>query len=287
MTLDAILDTLGYVSNFYGATILIKVGGSILNDDALIHTLCRDLTLLRKVGIKVVVVHGGSKAINEALALNQLDNKFINGLRVTTKEGMRVIEMVLTGHINTMLVRKLNHMRVNATGLTGADSGMLLCDHISEDHGYVGQITQVNVAPIHNVLSLQSMGHGAIPVIAPVGVDENGHAMNINADWAAVEIAHALKVDKLIYLTDQNGIYDKDDNIISEITGAGLQQLIEDGTVSGGMLTKVDTIISALDKNIDNIHIINGKQYGALISELFTVKGIGTLCMKTNQEVMA
>lgn len=280
-SVSSIVDTLSYVEQFYGSTVLIKLGGSILHNEELIQSLCDDLKLLKGAGIKIVLVHGGSKAINQALLIHNIESEFIDGLRVTSKEAMKIIEMVLCGHVNSVLVRKLNSIGISAIGLSGADNSMLRCEYFSSKHGCVGTIKSVNTDPIINVLSQQGMRFSAIPVIAPVGVDYQGNPLNINADWAAYAIGAALQVDKLIYLTDQDGIYDKSGKVISELSEQVLQSMIEDHTVTGGMLAKVNAILAALRSGMNDIHILNGQRRHSLIEELFTVHGIGTVCKKS------
>ena len=272
--IDLIIDTLSYSNTFSGSTFLIKLGGSILQDIDSMNVLCDDLKLLNAAGIKIILVHGGSLAINQQLLKENIASEFIDGLRVTSSEAMSVIEMVLCGHVNTMLVKKLNSIGMLAVGLSGADNNMLLCDYYSKQHACVGTINTINTTLIDQL-------ENTVPVIAPIGVDKSGNSMNINADYAASLLANALKADKLIYLTDQNGIYDKAGNILSEIFQKDLSDLINDGTVVGGMLTKSKAILKALDGHLNHVHILNGKKNHILIEELFTVKGAGTLCKKT------
>lgn len=271
-------DAVSYLNQFHGSTFLIKLGGSILEDEALIESLCFDLKILKKAGINLIIVHGGSKAINQHLSTHNIQSKFVDGLRVTSSEAMKVIEMVLCGHINKILVRKLNSIGVNAIGLSGTDNNMLLCDFYSEKHGYAGVIHSINPKLITHFSD-------AIPVIAPIGVNTEGDPMNLNADYAASHIAITLKVDKLIYLTDQDGVYDKNGNICSELSSNDLVKFIKDGTVKEGMLTKTKAILSALNNNLNHVHILNGNKNHILIKELFTLKGVGTLCKK--METMA
>ncbi len=280
---DTIIDTLAYSNKFFGHTLLIKLGGSILNDDQLIKSLCEDLKLLRGVGMKIVLVHGGSRAIKRELSLNNIETKFINGLRVTPPAAMNIIEMVLCGHVNKLLVRKLNSIGMSAIGLSGSDNSMLQCDHFSHQHGRTGKISAVNVDAIVNVLSFQGKNFGSIPVIAPIGIDDDGKAMNVNADIAACHIANALAVDKLIYLTDQDGIYNNDGKLLSQLSGNELEALIAQGVVTDGMLVKVSAILDALNDKMSQVHMLNGKKPHILIEELFTVKGIGTLCKKDSE----
>jgi acetylglutamate kinase len=275
-----IIDTLSYANQFKGHTFLIKLGGSILIHDDLIESLCQDLKLLVQTGIKLVLVHGGGPAINQACQLHQIKTQFIKGVRVTCDSSMKIIEMVLCGHVNPLLVRKLNHLGISAVGLSGASDGMLKCTVKDALYGKVGEIKAVNTHPISHILSSHQT-FPAIPVIAPVGMDENGLALNVNADDAACHIATALKVDKLILLTDQEGIYDSKRQTISRIFIDDIQRLMDEKIVSQGMLVKVKMIRHALESGLNNIHILNGHHKHVLLEELFTKNGCGTLCQKS------
>ncbi len=277
---STVSDALHYVKQYSGKLVLIKIGGSLLEDPELVKQLCQDLSLLRAVGIQLILVHGGGKAINQELQLHQIPTTFIDGLRVTTPETMNIVEMVLCGKINKMLVRTLNSMGVNVAGFSGADGNLFLCDQYSEHHGHVGKISKVNKDFLQTFLAGQYYDKGIIPVIAPVGINSQGSAMNINADWAASKLASALGVTKLIYLTDAAGINDKQGGLISETSLSELGQFVEDSVVTDGMLTKVKAIMSALDEGLPKVHIIGGKRKHSLIEELFTAEGVGTVCHK-------
>ena len=281
MPTSSIIETLQYVKRFAGLRVLIKLGGSVLDNQELINQLCEDLSLLRAAGISLVVVHGGSRAIEEQLKLNAIQSEFKDGLRVTTPDMIHIIEMVLCGQINRNLVRNLNASGVSAIGLSGTDNWMLRCERVAPGLGEVGKIMEVDTTLIDRCITDQQhrfLGH--IPIIAPLGVDDKGFALNVNADWAATVIAQALKIDKLIYLTDQPGIYDENKDCISTINRQGLQELIDTGVVKDGMLTKVRTILEALDCGLGHVHIINAKRPHSLIEELFTEVGVGTLCTR-------
>ncbi|NKB46946.1 MAG: acetylglutamate kinase [Legionellales bacterium] len=243
--------------------------------------LNQDLKLLKGVGIHVILVHGGGKAIDQALAMHHINSHFVDGLRVTSNAAMDIIEMVLCGHINNMLVKQLNHIGIRAVGLTGADDHLLQCEPISTQHERAGKVKAVNIQPIINILHTPDSQVHPIPVIAPIGIDSQGQSLNVNADVAACEIAMALGVNKLIYLTDQDGIFDADGQRLSSLDTHQLQQLIDQQIVKEGMLTKVRAILTALQTNMNHIHIINGQRPHALIEELFTVAGIGSLCKST------
>ncbi len=279
---NVIINAITYVNQFRNSTILIKLGGSILHDNELIKSLCSDLKLLKDAGIKVVIVHGGSKAINHYLEVNQIPSHFVDGLRVTSPEAMKIIEMVLSGHVNKVLVRKLNTIGIQATGMSGADNAMLQCDPYSEIHGCVGTVRAVNTRFVMQILNQSHSDYETIPIISPIGVDDQGNPMNINADYAASHLACALKVDKLIYLTDQDGIYDQEGKVYSELVDTQLQQLIHGKIVQGGMLAKTKAILLALNNHLNHIHILNGSKKHVLLEELFTVNGVGTLCKKAN-----
>ena len=278
---QTLLEALKYVEKFYGRTMLIKLGGSILDCPERMKTLCEDLKCLRAAGIALVIVHGGSKAIEQALNAYQLTWEFHQGQRVTTPEMMNVIEMVLSGQVNKQLVRQLNQLNVKAMGFSGVDNRLLLCEQASKQLGLVGAIKQVNTQWIRSFLEdqLANPHGGMIPVISPVGVDAEGQSLNVNADWAASEIATALGVDKLVYLTDQEGIY-HGDKLLSECSSSKLHRLIDANIVQGGMLTKVKTILDAINQGIQQIHILGAKRDHVLIDEIFTDAGVGTLCFK-------
>ncbi len=278
-TTKLVVETLQYVKKFFGSQILIKLGGSILDDVKLVKNLCEDLSLIRAAGIRIIIVHGGSKAISKILKQYQIESRFHDGQRVTTAEMIDLIEMVLCGHVNPMLVRTLNTVGVAAVGLSGSDQKLLQCKRFSDELGEVGRVEQVNHQLIERYLMTQTQNEpGIIPVIAPIGCDDQGNALNVNADWAASQIASAMNIHKLIYLTEQTGIYDSNNQLIPELDAAELNDLIATGVVKDGMLTKAKTILQALNRGIDNVHIISAKKEHALIEELFTEKGIGTIC---------
>lgn len=268
-----VIATLSYVKKFAGQTILIKLGGAALQDQKLVDSICDDLHHIRSVGVKVVLVHGGGPAINQELKARGIQWEFVEGQRVTTPEMMEVIEMVLCGLVNRRIVRTLSGAGVRAIGMSGADASTLVCQPASATLGQVGHINRVDTAVIDSLLN-----NDAIPVIAPVGVGTQGEAFNVNADWAASRIAQALKIQKMLFLTDQDGILGKDGKLINEVDAAELEALIEDGTVNGGMLAKTRTVIDALRNGVTDVHILNAKRPHGLIEELFTEGGVGTIC---------
>jgi acetylglutamate kinase len=275
---EEVIATLHYVKRFAGSTVLIKLGGAALQDEALVESICEDLTLIRSVGISVVVVHGGGPSINQELTLRGIQWEFFEGQRVTSPEMMNVIEMVLCGAVNRRIVRTLNRAGIRAVGLSGSDAETLVCKKQNLKLGQVGQIEKVNPRVIHSILGEADGSSGAIPVIAPVGVGKNGEAFNINADWAASRIAQALGIKKLFFVTDQHGILDREGNLISELDAGDLEQLIETGVVSGGMLAKARTVLHALRHGVEDVHILNARRPHGLIEEIFTDRGVGTVC---------
>lgn len=276
---EDVRSTLSYVQRFSGSTILIKLGGAALTDARLVESICDDLYRVRAVGVKVVIVHGGGPSINEELTRRGLTWEFVEGLRVTTPEMMDVVETVLCGSVNRRLVRSLNATGVKAVGFSGIDGGTLICRASDERLGLVGTIDKVNTTLIENILNLKNeLGLPAIPVIAPVALGRDGLSYNINADWAASRIATALGVTKMIFLTDQEGILDAEKRLIPELDAGEVEQLIEAGVVKGGMLAKARTILHALKNQVTDVHILNARRPHALIEELFTDRGVGTIC---------
>lgn len=278
-TLDSALATLSYVHKFRGSTVLIKLGGAALQNPELVASICQDLRLIQSVGVSVVLVHGGGPSINQELTLRGIQWEFIDGQRVTTPEMMDVIEMTLCGSVNRKIVRELNRSGVRAIGLSGADGSTLLCKKSSPKLQQVGQIDKVDTSLIRSILeSRNEEGQAAIPVVAPIGIGRKGEAYNINADWAASRVAQAMKIKKLLFLTDQEGILNSDMKLIPELDAGELESLIEAGVVKGGMLAKVQTVLHALRNGVTDVHILNARRPHGLIEELFTNRGVGTVC---------
>ena len=264
--------------------LLIKIGGSILHDEKKIDSLCKDIKTIKDSGFDVVLVHGGSKAIYEALAIHGIPSEFVDGLRVTSAAAIKIIETVLCGQVNLAIVKNLNRLGTNAIGLSGAYQQLLLCDYHSEIHGFVGEIKSIHTALIHHILSFQNNGSNSIPVISTIGVDKEGKALNINADMAAYHIACALGVHQLIYLTDQDGIYNSHGQIVSQLSNHNLQTLIDESIVSGGMLIKAKAVLAALNAGLNHVSILNGNQKNVLLDVILHKKMAGTLCKTDSLE---
>lgn len=274
-----VLASLKYVKQFAGTTIVVKLGGSILQDDALLDQICEDIALVRAVGVRVVVVHGGGPAINAELTRRGITWEFIDGLRVTTPEMMSVIETVLCGSVNRRIIRALNKAGLRAVGFSGLDAGTLLCKPADKRLQLVGEIERVNTQLIDEVLRMEDdLGSRGVPVIAPIAVGRDGQSYNINADWAASRVASALGVTKMLFLTDQDGILDAQGQLIPELDAGEIVQLIEDAVVKGGMLAKAQTVLYAIQHKVTDVHIMNARRAHAIIEEMFTDAGVGTVC---------
>lgn len=276
---DVLVEALPYIQQFERTTFVIKYGGAAMEEESLKQMVAQDVTLLRKIGIDIVVVHGGGKEITALANQLQLDTRFVNGQRYTDAATRDVVQMVLAGLINKDIVRRINLHNGNAIGLSGIDAKLLLaCRYAKEDLGYVGSILQVNAHVIRSMLK-----DGCLPVIAPLGVDVEGNVYNINADIAAAEIAKALAATKLIYLTDVEGIR-AGDELVKCLTEEAAHDLIKRNLITGGMIPKVESALDALKVGVNKVHIIDGRKPHALLLEIFTTDGIGTEIVNRNGE---
>ncbi len=281
-------EALPYIREFHGKVFVIKYGGSAMINEDLRESFARDVVLLRYVGIKVVVVHGGGPQISRVLERFGIRSKFVGGMRKTDEETMQVVEMVLSGDINKDIVALINRYsgeNIYAVGLSGRDGRLLKARKISkekffskiglpapeEDVGYVGEVEEVNTDLLMSLLQ-----GSYIPVIAPVGVGSEGEAYNINADFAASEIAVALKAEKLIFLTDTEGVKDDEGRLIPTLTGDRARDLIERGVVREGMVPKLVSALSALERGVRKVHIVDGRVPHSVLLEIFTEEGVGT-----------
>jgi acetylglutamate kinase len=273
-----LVEALPYIKKFYGNTVVIKYGGSALKDETIKNSVMQDIALLKFVGIRPVIVHGGGPEINKALAQMGKKSEFINGCRVTDEETMEIVEMVLAGKLNKKIVTELNMQGIKAVGICGKDAGTMIAQKKIVDGVDLGLVGEVKSVDTHLIQTL--MDNDFVPVIAPIGVDEAGNTYNINADYAAVAIAGALKATKLVFLTDVAGVLtDVNDpkSILSFVKVDKVTQLIEDGTISGGMIPKVECCIAGVEAGVEHVHIIDGRREHCLMIEIFTPEGIGTL----------
>jgi acetylglutamate kinase len=279
---NILVEALPYIQKLSGKTVVIKYGGNAMVDEEITKTIMQDITLLKYVGVNPVVVHGGGPQINETLDLMKIESRFHKGLRVTTEDAIDVVEMVLAGSINKDIVSRLNSLGGKAIGICGKDGNLIqVKKKVSMDNvdlGYVGEIKKVD-SKIIEVLASDEY----IPVIAPIGTDDKGQSYNINADTAAGEIAAALKAEKLIFLTDIDGIYlDPNDaeSLISVISVPEIYELMDKGIITGGMIPKVLACIKGIQQGVNRTHILNGTIPHPILLEIFTHKGIGTMVTK-------
>lgn len=280
---EILIEALPYIRKFYGKTFVIKYGGAAQVKDELKESFAKDIVMLNFIGIKTTVVHGGGPKISATMEKMGKKPKFVHGQRVTDEETMDIVEMVLGGLVNKEIVSLINSHGGKAVGLSGKDGGLIkakkkLIKKHSEtgvdeiiDIGLVGEVTHIDP---HIIISLEK--ESFIPVISPIGVGSKGETLNINADYVAASIASALQSEKLILLTDVPGIMDKYDKIISTLKKQQIKKLVEDGTITGGMLPKVQACIKAIEGGVSKTHIIDGRVPHCLLLEIFTKEGIGT-----------
>jgi len=281
---EILIEALPYIQKLYGKTVVIKYGGNAMINDELKNSVMEDITLLKYIGMNPVLVHGGGPDINKALQTYDIKSQFVNGLRVTDAQTMEVAQMVLVGKTNKQIVSMLNKKGGKAIGLCGIDGNLIECEQYKteidgemKDIGYVGTIKNIN----SKVLELISKDE-YIPVVAPIGVGPNGESYNINADTVAGEIAAALKAEKLMLLTDVEGVKPSKDSesIIPALTIDEVYDLINKKVIDGGMIPKVLGCIDALEKGVGRTHILDGRIPHCILLEIFTYKGIGTMIMK-------
>lgn len=281
---NVLIEALPYIQRFNRKVIVVKYGGSAMLDKEFMMNVIQDVTLLKLVGFKPIIVHGGGKAISGYIEKLGMTPKFINGLRVTDEETLEVAEMVLSS-VNKQLVSQVESLGVRAIGISGKDGALLTCKKKysnGEDIGYVGEITKVNADILFDLLEKDFL-----PIVMPIGMDENFHGYNINADDAASAIAKAVKANKLAFLTDTEGVYlDPNDpkTVISEMTVSEAHELIESGAIAGGMLPKINNCIEAIEQGVSRVHIIDGRILHSILLEIFTNKGIGTAILEDGQE---
>ena len=282
---DVLIEALPYIQEFYGKTIVIKYGGNAMVNDELKEKVMQDIALMKYVGIKVVIVHGGGPEITQFLKKVGKESSFVSGLRVTDEETVEIAEMVLDGKINSEIVTLLNRRGLRAVGLSGKDAGLIQAQKklatVYEDGqkskvdiGYVGKTKKVDIRILEDLIS-----RDYVPVIAPIGVGDDGESYNINADYVAADIAGALHAEKLLLLTDTDGVYknfDDKQSFISTLKADDARQFIKDGIISGGMIPKVEACLRAISNGANKAHIIDGRLPHSIILELFTAAGIGT-----------
>jgi len=275
-------EALPYIRRFHGKTIVIKYGGNAMTDDKLKNSLAHDVVLLKLVGINPVVVHGGGPQIDDLLKQLGKKGEFVQGMRVTDAETMDVVEMVLGGQVNAEIVNLINQHGGRAVGLTGKDGGLIRAKKMLVrsngdsdeliDIGQVGEVDTIDPEIVHHLLT-----HDFIPVIAPLGVGKKGETYNINADLVAGKMAEILKAEKLIVLTNTPGVLDKNGNLLTGLSSKKVDELFANGTISGGMLPKISSALDAVKNGVNTCHIIDGRVEHALLLEVLTDEGVGTL----------
>ncbi len=274
---ETLIEALPYIQEFQGKIIVVKYGGSAMVDHELKKNVIRDVALLKLIGLKPIIVHGGGKEITRWVNKAGLETQFINGLRVTDKATMEIAEMVLN-KINKGLVSMMEKIGVKSVGISGKDGSLLrVVKKFSngQDIGYVGEVTKVNTGILESLIA-----HDFVPVVCPIGSDSEYHSYNINADDAACAIATAMKASKLAFLTDIEGVYrnpEDKNSLISELTVSQAEELMANGNVGGGMLPKIQNCVDAVKAGVDRVHILDGRMEHSLLLEFFTKTGIGTV----------
>lgn len=281
---EVLIEALPYIQRFNRKIIVVKYGGSAMVDEELKRNVIKDVTLLKLVGFKPIIVHGGGKEISKWVAKAGMEPKFINGLRVTDEATMEIAEMVLN-RVNKSLVQLVEELGVLSVGISGKDGGLLKVEKKyseGQDIGFVGEVTQVNPKILYDLLEKDFL-----PIVCPIGMDEHYQTYNINADDAACAIARAVNAEKLAFLTDIEGVYkDPDDKstLISELTIDEAKALITDGFIGGGMLPKLNNCIDAIENGVSRVHILDGRILHCLLLEIFTNKGIGTAILSEHEK---
>ncbi len=272
---EVLIRALPYIQKYYNKIIVVKYGGNAMIDDTLKEAVMNDVVLLSLIGIKVVLIHGGGPEISQTMSKMGIQPRFINGLRHTDKETADVVQMVLAGKVNKDLVKLLCKIGGRAMGLSGLDGMMIQAHPLSEELGYVGEITAVDAKPILDVLEM-----GYIPVISTVGSDAEGNVYNINADTAAARIAGVLKAESLINMTDIRGLLrDKDDDstLIPRVDVSEVPHLIKQGVITGGMIPKIECCVEAIRRGVKKVFIIDGRVPHSILIEVLSDEGIGTM----------
>ena len=275
---NVLIQALPYIQNYYNKIVVVKYGGNAMIDPLLKEQVMEDMVLLHLIGVKVVLVHGGGPEISELMAKMGKKPVFVDGLRVTDKETVDIVQMVLAGKVNKTLVNLLEKKGGKAMGISGMDGRLIEAQIKDERLGYVGKITNINITPVFDLLE-----KGYIPVISTLGCDSDGNAYNINGDTAAAYIAGALNAERLIMMTDIAGILkDKDDpsTLIPDITVSQAKELYEEGVISGGMIPKVDCCVEAINRGVKKVIIMDGRVPHSILMEILTDEGAGTMVEK-------
>ena len=271
-TARTLSEALPYLQRYEGATVVIKIGGNAMGDEGAMASFARDIVLMRQVGVNPVVVHGGGPMINDMLERLDIKSEFVGGKRVTDKATVEVVEAVLSGTVNKRIVQAINSEGGRAVGLSGKDSNLMICDQTDPALGFVGTPAEMDPSVLRTLTDSE-----IIPVIAPLGAGKNGETFNVNGDTAAGAIAASLNADRLLLLTDIEGVKDGDGNVLTELTPDQISTLIADGTIASGMIPKTETALDAIEGGVRAVVILDGRAPNACLLELFTDHGAGSL----------
>lgn len=263
---------LPYLQRYDGATVVIKLGGHAMGSDEGMESFARDVVLMRQVGVNPVIVHGGGPMINALLEKLEIKSEFVKGKRVTDQATMDVVEMVLAGQVNKRIVQAINAQGGKAIGICGKDANLMICDYADPALGFVGDPNEVNPEMLRHLAEDE-----IIPVIAPIGAGRNGETFNINGDTAAGAIAGALRADRLMLLTDVDGVKNADGELLTALTVADIRKMTDEGVIAGGMIPKTETAIAALEKGVRAAVILDGRVANACLLELYTEHGAGSI----------
>ena len=281
LTARTLSEALPYLQRYSGAVVVVKFGGNAMGDDDAMADFARDIVLMRQVGVNPVVVHGGGPMINDMLKKLGIQSTFVRGKRVTDKATVEVVEMILSGLVNKRIVQAINDQGGRAVGISGKDDDLMVCEADDPELGFVGRPVEMNVQVLRDLYNA-----GIIPVVAPVatGMADN-ETFNVNGDTAAGAIAGALKADRLLLLTDVAGVRNADGDIVTQLTPGQVRAMIADGTISGGMIPKVETAIAAVEQGVRAAVILDGRLPNACLLELFTDHGAGSIIRSTEPRI--
>jgi acetylglutamate kinase len=271
-TAETLSSALPFLQRYDGAIVVIKLGGHAMGSDAAMDSFARDIVLMQQVGVNPVIVHGGGPMINAMLERLDIRSEFVNGKRVTDKDIVEVVEMVLSGLVNKRIVQALNKQGGRAVGLSGKDANLMICDQTDPDLGFVGTPREMDPTLLHDLFA-----NDMIPVIAPLGAGRDGETFNVNGDTAAGAIAAALRADRLLLLTDVSGVKNEDGEVVTELKTAQIREMTRAGTIAGGMIPKTETALDAIDGGVRAVVILDGRAPNACLLELFTEHGAGSL----------
>ena len=271
-TARTLSEALPYLQRYDGATVVIKFGGNAMGDDEAMDGFARDIVLMRQVGVNPVVVHGGGPMINDMLKRLGVTSEFVNGKRVTDEATVEVVEMVLSGSVNKRIVQSINDQGGHAIGISGKDGNLMVCEPDNPELGFVGRPVEMNPGFLEDLAANE-----VIPVIAPIGTGRNGETFNVNGDTAAGAIAAALKADRLLLLTDVEGVKNTEGEVLTELSPEQIVELRDEGVIAGGMIPKTETALAALEGGVRAVVILDGRAPNACLLELYTEHGAGSL----------